>query len=527
MRGLVALVRTNLKIQFSLIFGEEEQKAKKIFSIIFFVVLCEISIGFSIFKAFNILHLNNKETLIFNLIINTELVIIIGNCFMRIINDFYSASDWKEIMVYPIKPGSLLVSKCISIYFLNILIAIFTLIPLIAYGVLSNANMYYYACIVVYQILIPAMPIGYIALTSLTILWLIAIIKKSRAENRINKFILLIDILVIVLTYILLKPALSNNIKVDKLIFSIFFSENSTFLISTVSKQIIVNFIISIAIIILVFLGVYLIGGNVYTSIMKSEILSSRSSKKIEKDTSVYEFSIKGIIVSNIIRDIKIIVRTPSLLMKCIGGSVAYSVILLIILLPLRRTVRASFDNATLNSTFVIIWILLSTAVNFTAITSFSREGRGLTQFKVFPIYNRAFLLSKIYVGLLSNLLNFIVANVFMVIIAANFTDFILLEIITISYILLIVLTQIRMDSNNLHLKWVEIKDLFQIEYILKNFIPLVIITIFIYAYLITTLLIANIERGEMLDCLTLTIFMLIAVIGSFINLRKIKFNMK
>ncbi len=118
-------------------------------------------------------------------------------------------------------------------------------------------------------------------------------------------------------------------------------------------------------------LGIYFIGGNVYSSIMRSEILSSRSSKKIEKDTSSYEFSVKGVIVSNIIRDIKIIVRTPSLLMKCIGGSVLYSAILLIMILPFRRTVRVLFDSGSLNSIMVIMWILLSTAVNFTSITSF------------------------------------------------------------------------------------------------------------------------------------------------------------
>lgn len=516
MAELSALIKINSKVQLSLIFGEGKSK-KKFLGIIFAIILCEVSVGFSVFKTFNMLHSTNNEVLIFNSIINVELIVILFECIIKVINDLYLANGWKDIMIYPVKPSSFLLSKCVSICFLNILIAAFMLVPLIFYGILSRAGIYYYAYMILYQMLISALPIIYIVLISLTILWLVTIIKGSKAEKRVNKLILLVDAAEIILTYMMFKPILKSNTKFGGWLFSMFFSGNGTSLNYR-------GFIISALLIFLAILGIYLFGGSVYSSIVRSEIFVSGNSKKIEEDTSGYEFNMKGPLASNIIRDIKIIVRTPSLLSNCIGGNSIYSVFLVIGILVFRKTVRTFFiGNMYLDIIFTVMWAILSTAANFTSITSFSREGRELNQFKMYPVNGRVFILSKVCVGLLSNLTNFIAANVFIIVISSDFSDFILLEIIMISYLLLIVLSQIAMDSSSLHLKWVNIKELFELEYILKNFAQLMIITIFIFAYMGATLCIFKIKDGKLLSLLTFSFFMLLAVIGSLLSLKKIK----
>ncbi len=101
-----------------------------------------------------------------------------------------------------------------------------------------------------------------------------------------------------------------------------------------------------------------------------------------------------------------------------------------------------------------------------------------------FPIKdNRKIVISKICIGILSNIFAFINTNFLIISISNNIYEFILLEIVLIVYIIAISIIQTEIDINSMELKWIDIKNLFQNGHYLKICKPFFILTTLDIAY--------------------------------------------
>lgn len=494
MNELAALVKTNLKIRRNLTFGQKDEKSgKKSSDMGLFGALFLGSIEFSVINGFDILKARHNQQLVFKGIIGLELVLIVFYSFKNIINTYYLASDWKEMIIYPVKPRILLMSKCVLTSIQNLLIAGIFIPPLFTYGALANKNIGYYIYVVGFSILIAIIPVVYITLISLSIFWIAALIRRSKSENRNNKLLIIIDSIVIGLSIGVLNS--SVWIKVGAFIGAAIFGS----------------------------MGLYLIGGNVYFTIMKSDIFNNGVSKAIETDVSKYKFDEKSVILSNIIKDLKELIRVPVLRLNCLTCNVITSLICIVLIFLARNQLKV-FSTKGMEIIMLIPLIQAITTLNLTSITSFSREGKSIVQFKVFPVDNKKFLISKICVGLITNIFVFIASNIFIVLVCTDFVYFILLELIAISYIFMMVISHIKMDSSNIYSQWVDIKELFQFEHAIKIGIPLIIITIVLYVYLFAVLIIKP-HNGQMVRYITFIYFMLASLIYSAIDIKKLKRN--
>ncbi len=524
MKELLPLVKTNLRIKCSIIFGEDKKKiTKKILSIVFFLGILIALTEFSIIKIVNFMHLENNDILVFNAIVNLELIALITLTFFKMMNTFFLASDWKDIFIYPIKNGNLLLYKCTVLYIENIIISAIGLVVLFTYGVLTNADTFYYIHVIVYQFIISVLPIIYIALILLTVFWLVGMVKNSKVN--INAGLILIDIIVVLLTYMLIKLTLNNHVTFSNLLPNIFFYENNTSLVYMLNNEIMIRFLIAISLIILSCFGFYLSLGNLYIEIMKNELFTVKDSKRIEDSESIYDFKPRNIIISNIIRDVRIIFRTPVLKSNCIIYNVVFSLIFLMVLISFKDIYLSNIERFDgVKCIFVSIWILSMTLINATSITSFSREGRSLSQFKVFPIDNRKIVISKICIGILSNIFAFINTNFLIILISNNIYEFILLEIVLIVYIIAISIIQTEIDVNSMELKWIDIKNLFQNGHYLKICKPFFILTTLDIAYGVIMGAIFSISITESLSFM---FSIVIIILYSIYSLKKIKLNMK
>lgn len=146
----------------------------------------------------------------------------------------------------------------------------------------------------------------------------------------------------------------------------------------------------------------------------------------------------------------------------------------------------------------LILLLLTSKICNGTCITAFSREGRALNQLKAFPLTAKKVLLSKICISMLGNVFPIISTNVFIILISSNFTEFILLEIVTIVYITAISIIEIEMDIESMELKWTDIKNLFY-GHFFKILKPYFILTLLPLVYDIVTRLLLRIKVTEYL----------------------------
>lgn len=525
MKELISLVKINLKIKRNVIFGEEKQKIiKKILNILFIVAALTGATEILLMKVFNILYLSNNEILIFNFIINFELIMMTIITFITIINRLFLASGWNELFIYPIRTGNLVLSKCILCYFDNIIISILVLIPLFSYGFLNNESLHYYIHIILYQIIISIIPIIYSTLILLTILWIETLILKSKVNHTNNKWLIIVDIIIALLTYMLLKSSLNNHINVINLLFNIFFYGNDIPVVFSINKEIMINFMIIITIIISSLIGLYFIGENEYLAIMKSGVLNSKDSKKVEQYTSQYKFKKRSIIVSNIIRDVKLIIRTPALKMSCFSVNIVFAVWFLIFIISARNKLMIIQNNFTgIKSIIICVYTFATTLSNVTLVTSFSREGRYLNQLKSFPIDGKQILLSKVFVGVLSCIASLVAVDVLIIFISVDFYEFILLQIVEIIQILAIIVIHIQIDLNSMNLKWIDIKELGS-GHAIQIMTPFFIVTSLLIAYGIFIKIVLNIEITEWPSII---FSILVNGIYSLYSLKKMIINVK
>ncbi|MDS0527557.1 hypothetical protein NNC19_17845 [Clostridium sp. SHJSY1] len=501
-KKLLALVGINFQTRKNIFLdGERDKVAKKIIGMMFLTFMIIASMIFYVIMALRMIRINNmEEIVIFNSILGIEILVITLMSGFRIITNFYLTSDWREMFIYPIKNGVLLLSKCFIAIYQSFPISVIFMIPLITFGILTNSSIYYFLEILLIQAIAVVIPTIYVALITLTLLWIISLFSTRKSENRNNKLIILTDILVGILTYFMLANISNHSIRL----------------------------VYAFGIIMLGVFGIYFIGGNVYLTIMKSNIFTSRNDKKIEIDTSEYEFKARSSIKSNIIRDTKLIIRTPILKSSYLYLNIIFNIIFLIFFIIINHKTGSGVNKSSLAilSIYIGVCVWIFSIPNTTAITSFSREGSGLKLFSIFPMEGNKYILSKVYIGLFSYVLTLITFSFFILITSNELYDFILLELVLISYIICMVMVCIKIDSENYNLQWKDIKELFEFESTIKITKPVNIALLLLGGYMIVGNFVIRFKRDTLVDYLGMIFIIAINVILSTLSLKRIKSNM-
>ena len=447
MKKLIALVKNDFSLEFNSFFYDEKKKLiKKIVATILLMIFMTCSLETSLIVAFDLFKSRNMQYLILSAIIILEIFIITILSIRKIFNHLYLISDWDKLFIYPIKNGIILLSKFITICYQNLIISIIFFIPLITYCLLDSLKVGLVISLLLISLIIAIIIPIYIILLSLTILWLKTIIKKSQTKYKYNNLFLIYDLLVIILSY-----------------FLIHYLNNLTIVM-----------IISSTIIIITLITFYYIGGNIYFTIMKSNTSYFRN-KKIENiEPSRYSFKPSNIIVSNVIRDMRLIIRTPALRTNCIINPLVLTVFMVWPICFLGNSLTGIIDDIGLVNIGIYLGIYVwCLCINMpTASTSFSREGSALKFFKIYPIKANKYILSKLYVAMINSIIIFISFSILIGFASNNLKDFIILEVLLLNYLLTINMVNIKFDAKNFTSNWIDIKELFDIQKIMKSILP-------------------------------------------------------
>lgn len=477
MREVMSLLKVSIKNTVNTSLGEKIKG--KIIKALIAIILFNLLLGVYVVVVFNMSVETSNEITIFNFIINLDLILALIIILFSSVNIIYFNSGWREKIIYPIKLGNLLISKIIKSYLIILLCSVSCiLMPLIIFGFLIKASLIYYIYIILYKVLIITIPIIFFVLISLTIFWLVKVFKKDNINNKVDIWILIFDLAIILLGYFLINNNGKSN-KISELLLNIFFNGDP----NNLTPSSFYKFLFIILMIIVSYIGFYLIGGSLYIHIMRSGIFSSSSKGGSFLD---YKFKTKGIIISNIIRDLKVLTRTPSLRFNCISFNIVCTLTFTILLLVFSKyIINASEFLTGFKGYLAMFYFLTLVCGNYTGVCSFSREGRALDNFKTYPISRNSLLISKFCVEVLTNIGAFLSTTVLVILMASNFLEFIIVELLIVIYMIGIVIIHIGSDITNINSKWVKIKDIFDIQSIIKLFKPYFIITgipmIFLY----------------------------------------------
>ena len=205
-------------------------------------------------------------------------------------------------------------------------------------------------------------------------------------------------------------------------------------LLNSTSISGLLNLLIFLVISIIVLIIFVIAAQSLY---FKGAIGISESSSKGKK-LSDKEFSKSSIqnskLKSYVIKELKLLLRTPAYLQNCIIGGVIFPPIMLLIILFSNGSMSKNF-NLPMNNTFLSIAtsiLLIATSFNMICSTAISREGEGFFIMKYLPISYREQILGKVLLGIIIS----IITDILMLIVGTivfkiNFTMIIMLAIIS------------------------------------------------------------------------------------------------
>lgn len=375
---------------------------------------------------------------IFLLLLN---VLIIMKTVMVSLNVFYFSKNIESVLHLPLKPSEILISKFNTLLFMNYEIEIIiALIPLLVYGALTSAGLLYYINTIIILLIFPIFSTLVVSIIMIIMMKTIKFFKNKDLMQVIISFVF-ICIIVILVNYasknifnnldglkenkeIVLNSINEKILGINKYFYninptSIILQENG-FLIS------LINYIKLIFINICAF-GLFIILGN---RLYLKQLLNAKFYYKVKKLKEINlnrKCKKNSIGISYLKKEIKILIKNPMFFIQCIYPVIIITFLIVVFavsLIPVFRAVlqKEEFNEIRESLRFDIeaVCLIIGTVqivglFNYTAITSFSREGKNAYIIKILPIdLFRQFIyksIPQIIINTIASIIIFLVIN--------------------------------------------------------------------------------------------------------------------
>jgi len=379
--------------------------------------------------------------------IGVELIFIFAFDFMEILNADFLASDYKEMMIYPIQLKNLFSSKVFHISIINLMISLLMYgFMLIDFGIMRY-NPSEAIQIFVQNTFCALLPVIYFFGICLTIFTIIALIKKNKGIGKNFIALMIFDAFVILSSVIFFR--MTKNILFD------------LFLIGFVMVSYIV---------------LYLLGGSIYSYIMNSLQFKTKDKKAFGLKLKETDFKQKNRMLSYFIRDIKIMIRVPSF---------RYTYLILLILIPgiytgllleMGKSYRATFANH-LDWIFMMSAFLIPTFLGSCEMIggyALSKEGVFINTLKALPIQKEKIVFVKYIQTVLSGVPVLICCNILLVIFPMSEQEIFFYELYLFCYCLIYPFLVIEQDFYKPYVTWNTVKELFSDFIILRACLPMI-----------------------------------------------------
>lgn len=392
--------------------------------------------GIATTTSYNILKPLNQEGLILSAAMSISTTIIFAFGIFFIISVFYFSSDIDNILILPIKPRVILISKFTVVLIYEYFTEAIILIPVIAtFGVKSSAGLIYYVYSIIIFLTLPIVPLIIAGLITILIMRFSIFTKNKDRFKTIAQMCTLIFVIGINLLSQKLGKGISNTENMTKLIsqgdnsllkhsYKLFINikyaveclVNSTNLggISNLILYLLITVILLVLFII--FSEAFYIKGVVgMTQIQaKHKILtSSEITKKSIKKSKVLTYTIK---------ELNILFRTPVYFMNCVVMNFIWPLFFIIPLISQKSSIKNFLyahnylntiisNNVTLGvSTSIVFSVsLMLSIINPIGCTAISREGKNIFVNKYIPMDYKSQLLSKILAAFIINFFGIII----------------------------------------------------------------------------------------------------------------------
>lgn len=474
-------------------FGNSKIKPAFIVALAIFVVSM-ISMPFTIMVAegYKTFHSMGQEGILLAamLSLGTSVTFLLG--IYTIMNVFYFSNDIEVILPLPFKSSEIVFGKFAAVLLNMYIYTSMLVLPLIAYGIVSKANLIYYFYAMIALIITPILPMILASFICMALMRFTGLSKHKDLFRMLTGCIALI--LIVAFNFftsgsgegmtseqIMQKFAEGNNTMMDMMT-GIFITNKflSYGLLYNNEFKGLGYIIITLIISVVIFILYYRIGGKLYLKGIigiseayskRENILESGKTKKLIKTNSPLKALVQ--------KDIKILIRTPQFFINCIAMIFYMPAIMGVAFLSGDKL--AEFQTLLSEGTK---WYGIAIVIAFIAgticimaggagATALSREGKDFIIAKYIPVNYKTQLHSKILSSLCINEFGAVIVAILLILAGASPILVILGIISSLGSILLITLFGMYLDFRSPKLDWENERAMFK-----NNYMPLLIMLI-------------------------------------------------
>lgn len=429
--------------------GSGNKKSLAMFLVLLLCFLPIISmITGSLYMSYDILKRLNLETLLLSSSFTSASAAMIIFGIFYVMSIFYFSDDVSILLPLPLKPYEILGAKLIIVLLFQYMLEVIFVLPIfIVFGIKAGSAIFYINAVILY-LTIPIIPTIICAIISIIIMSFTKLVKNKDAFKMLSG---LVGIIFAILINVFMNKMGGESSKIAETL------KNNKSTMTTVSNILptsklaayslsntnVANAEINLLLFLFISIAFVIIFLIVAKALyFKGAVGISQSSSKGKKltDKQFNEASSKtSVIYSYVIKELKLLIRTPAYFLNCILFSVFFPPIILVIMFHGSDKIFSALpynSGLFLAAGSGIIAVLSS--MNMITSTSISREGKNFYVMNYIPVPYEKQIISKVLSGIIVSTIS---AAIFSVI------GIILLKIPPITAILILIIAALGLSA--------------------------------------------------------------------------------
>ncbi|WP_226037981.1 putative ABC transporter permease subunit [Aquibacillus saliphilus] len=519
------LIKVTLKMQYSSVGKSNSEKYGVYILLIFLIPFAFIIFSVAntiIQEMYQVLSPSGNESLILGVTFLSLSFILFLVSIGSILSSFYFSEDIESFIPYPFQPYQLMVAKAATPFIhLYITTAIFFLPILLFYGAISHAFFLYYLYGLLLFLLIPVIPF---ILSALIVMFFMRFANISKNKDRTKVFAGLLSLLFIIGINVAIRLNQDPGQLAEMLTGAL---QQQNGLLETLTKFIPTAFVGTMALAdhdtvkgLLYLLGMIVLSGlgillflTMGQTLYFKGVLGLNEGNKSTKNKSISRTKVVShhVWITYVLKELKIIFRTPTFLLQCVIQSLFAPVFLVVILL-LENSASLGELLANFEGKYVILILFLVTlfilGVNPTSTSAISKDGTDWYLNLYYPISMKQIITSKIIAAWMINLLSILLillASLFLINIPTTILIMWLLLALEVNWFTSLVGTYL--DFLKPKLKWTDEQEVFK-----SRMISLKVLMFEVGIFGTIVLLLWNIPIIQGLWVTTILLFLLLAI---------------
>ena len=379
--------------------NKTNSKSMMILYAIVFLYLAGIVGFFSYNLVQGLIEIQQEEIFLRLILLAIGVFVLIQTIFSAISLLYYS-KDNEYILPLPIKPSQIVMAKTnvllITEYFI---VAIIGLIPLIIYGILTTANIFYYITMIITLLTFPVVPV---LISSLLVLIVMSFAKFTKNRNRfqiIATIILLVVICVISFQTSDMEGSQEELIQMATKANGLVEMIRNTFptlgmAIEALANNSILNLIALVLVTAILYLIYIAVGQKLFLKGAVGSLSSGKRTKKAINEKTAFKKS--SLAKTYIGKEFKTLLRNPIFFMQCVMPAILFPILVIVFTFAGMQTDQntsiTDIAQMITNKTSIYLGMAILMVIQFFSMfiyisaTAISRDGQNAVFMKYIPV---------------------------------------------------------------------------------------------------------------------------------------------